>query len=121
MQILKLGAFVATCLIVTPTAAQQTEIGYDDGSLGFAAMMDGKWHQAERQLLASGDKLGDDPARLLQLAQIYAITERGEEADRLYRQVLEGEDMVLVLADGRKVSAHNIASSRLATQMRAER
>lgn len=107
--------------MATAASAEPAEIGYDRGTLGFAEMIEGDWSEAEGQLIASEDELGADPARLLQLAEIYRQTGRAGEAETLYREVLGGEDKTLVLADGRIVSAHNIASMRLSTEMQASR
>ncbi|MGB7404109.1 MAG: hypothetical protein WA906_00315 [Pacificimonas sp.] len=112
--------FAITALLATAPAVAG-EIGYDKNALGFEAMMDGDWSRAEAQLAASETKLANDPARLLQLAELYRATDREAEADALYRQVLASDDMVLVLGDGRTVSAHNLAGTRLATQMQAAR
>ena len=97
------------------------EIGYEAGSLGYDAMMQRDWSKAEAKLAASRDELGDDPARLLNLAEVYRQTGRADEAEALYAAVLSAEDMKLVLADGRVVTAHGIASSRLSTTMQASR
>lgn len=109
-------------MTATPAAAQPTtksEIGYEAGSLGFQEMMRGDWKQAEAALTASADMLGNDSARLLQLAEIYRQTGRELAAQGLYEQVLDGDDKTLVLGDGRVVTAHNIASTRLSTVQQA--
>ncbi|MGB3721718.1 MAG: tetratricopeptide repeat protein [Pacificimonas sp.] len=103
------------------SAAQAQEIGYAEDALAYSAMMDGNWERAERQLAASADELSADPARLLNLAQVYAATGRDADARAIYQQVLAGEDMTLVLSDDRKVSAHMIAGAKLATVERASR
>ncbi len=112
-------ALALSTFALTGVTAQ--EIGYDKDALGYTAMIEGDWQTAERQLAASSDSLSDDPAHLLNLAQVYASTGRNAEADAIYARVLAGEDMVLVLSDDRKVSAHNIASSRLARVEQASR
>ncbi|MEM8826138.1 MAG: tetratricopeptide repeat protein [Pseudomonadota bacterium] len=118
----KFNVFASTAVLMTMAgAASAEEIGYPKDALGFEAMVDGNWRQAERQLEESAAEFGNDPARLLNLAQVYRVTGREAEARGLYRRVLESEDMVLVLSDGRKVSAHTIAGDRLATVQSAGR
>jgi len=109
------AALLAGCA-TSPT--QQAEIGYAPGSLGYAAMTRGDWQKAENQLSRTKS---DDPARLLNLAQIYRVTERDLAARDLYAKVLEEDDMQLVLSDGRVVSAHAVAKSALQTTATAAR
>ncbi|MEE4350974.1 MAG: hypothetical protein V2J26_12170 [Pacificimonas sp.] len=118
---MKTNLIMGIIALLLGTAAQAGEVGYEEGSLGFEQMVAGDWLAAEQKLNASADELGADPARLLQLAEVYRVTGREGDADALYRQVLSSEDMTLVLADGRIVSAHNIASMRLSTEMQAAR
>ena len=109
------AALLAGC---TTSPTQQAEIGYAPGSLGYAAMMQGNWQKAESQLSRTD---ADDPARLLNLAQIYRVTERDLAARDLYAKVLEEDDMQLVLSDGSVVSAHAVAKSALQTTATAAR
>ena len=109
------------CAFAAAPAAAMGEVGYENGSLGFEAMQERDWQHAEQALLASERDLGADPARLLQLAEVYRQTGRDGEAEALYQRVLGSDDMKLVLADGRVVSAHAVASMRLSTEMRASR
>ncbi len=109
------AALLAGCA-TSPT--QQAEIGYSKGSLGYAAIMKGNWDKAESQLLQAD---ASDPARLLNLAQVYRATERDLAARDLYSRVLETDDMKLVLSDGRVVSAHDVARTALATTATASK
>ena len=116
-----LSAAALISLLAAPAALAQSpaEIGYEKDSLAFSNMVDRDWSAAEQQLAKSESTLGDDPARLLQLAEVYRVTGRSADAESLYKQVLSENDMKLVLADGRIVSAHGIASTRLSTEMMA--
>jgi len=90
------------------------EIGYAPGSLGYAAIEAGDWATAEAQLTASraGD---DDPARLLNLAHVYAKTGRLAEAQALYEQVAASrDDGPFELSDGTVISAREAARRALA-------
>ncbi|MBB4631916.1 hypothetical protein [Sphingosinicella soli] len=109
------AALLAGC---TTSPTQQAEIGYTPGALGYAAMMKGDLQKAETQLMRTD---ADDPARLLNLAQIYRMTERDLAARDLYAKVLENDDMQLVLSNGRVVSAHTVAKSALQTTATAAR
>ncbi len=109
------AALLAGC---TTSPTQQAEIGYAPGSLGYAAMMKGNWQKAESQL-ARADS--DDPARLLNLAQVYRATDRDLAARDLYTKVLEENDVQLVLSDGNVVSAHALAKNALQTTATAAR
>ncbi|MBZ6379802.1 hypothetical protein B5C34_14625 [Pacificimonas flava] len=113
--------FLGVAMMAAGASAQPAEVGYERGTLGFEQMVEGDWAAAEQQLLDSESELGADPARLLQLAEVYRQTGRTVEAASLYQRVLGSDDMNLVLADGRIVSAHSIASMRLSTQMQASR
>ena len=116
-----LSAAALISLLAAPAALAQSpaEIGYEKDSLAFSNMVDRDWSAAEQQLAKSKATLGDDPARLLQLAEVYRVTGRSADTESLYKQVLSEDDMKLVLADGRIVSAHGIASTRLSTEMMA--
>ncbi|MBV7257820.1 hypothetical protein KCG44_13620 [Pacificimonas sp. WHA3] len=97
------------------------EIGYEKDQLAFSAMMAGDWRMAEQQLHESAGELSDDPAHLLNRAQVYAVTGRADAAALLYQQVLQADDIDLVLSDGRVVSAHQIANVRLPAMQYAQR
>lgn len=107
-----LSALGLAACATSPT--QQAEIGYAKGSLGYAAMVRQDWTKAEAQLMDTSHIDADDPARLLNLAQLYRVTDRGLAARDLYNRVLEQHDMQLALADGRVMNAHDIARVALA-------
>ena len=114
-----LFALAAATMAFSGAAAE--EIGYAKDALAYSAMINGDWSTAEAQLAQSGDELSSDPAYLLNLAQLYLSTNRTAEADAVYRRVLSNDDMILVLSDGRKVTAHSLASSRLSRVQQAAR
>jgi hypothetical protein len=120
MKLMLAAATAAAALLAgcTTSPTQQAEIGYARGSLGYAAMTKGDWQKAESQLMRTNL---DDPARLLNLAQVYRVTERDLAARDLYAKVLEEDDMQLVLSDGSVVSAHTVAKSALQTTATAAR
>jgi Tfp pilus assembly protein PilF len=100
---------------------QQSEIGYAKGTLAYRALMKHDWAKAEAQLADTSQIDADDPARLLNLGQLYMSTDRNSEARDAFVRVLDGEDMQLVLSDGRVVTAHALAKSRLSAPMTASK
>lgn len=92
--------------------AQQyrTEIGYPEGALGLAAIQDGDMARAEAQLTATQGTEASDPARLINLGQVYARTGRYEEAARAYKAAMNStESFEVLLTDGREMSTREAA------------
>jgi len=98
-----------------PCAAQDREIGYPAGSLAYNAMVDGDYARAEQQLREDNRVDRNDPARLINLGQVLAKTGRASEAAILFAQAMRGEDIELVLADGRVMSSREAARRALET------
>lgn len=109
------GLVLAAC---TTSPTQQAEIGFPKGSLGYSALVHGNVAKAEMQLM-QGAVDADEPARLLNLAQVYRMTDRPLQARDLYNRVLERDDHQLVLSDGRVLTAHEIARLGLSAEMSA--
>lgn len=93
-------------------AAEEPEIGYPKGSLGAQAILSADYATAERQL---GDfRVHErDPGRLINLGVVLAKTGRTDAAIRHFEQVLEEDNVELILADGRTMRSHDIASMAL--------
>lgn len=99
----------------TPSvAAEPSEINYPEGSLGFAALMRADLKTAEDQLRLSPGVADDDPARLINLGGLLSRTGRPAEGILLLERAASGEDIDLVLADGRTVSSRETARKALA-------
>ncbi len=98
-----------------PAAAAPAEIDYPRHSLGFAALMSRDFVTAERQLRALNGVEANDPARLINLGQLLIRTGRQAEGAALLDQARKGEDIELVLADGRTMSSRDVARRALAT------
>ena len=109
----KLCLGVAAALLVSSAAgAQEAEIGYSAGSLGYQALMNGDYATAEKQILAG--RVGKyDPARALNLGLVLAKTGRGGEAAAEFRRVLMHEDVELILGNGETMSSHAAAKAAL--------
>lgn len=94
---------------------RDTEIGYKEGALGYAALTGGEYRKAETQLNRMDGVTRDDPARLINLGQVYAKTGRFEEARRAYMAAMKSDKSFdVVLADGRVLSSRDAARMALA-------
>jgi hypothetical protein len=98
-----------------PATAAPAEIDYPRHSLGFAAMMSRDYVTAEAQLRALNGVEADDPARLINLGQLLIRTGRQVEGAALLDQARKGEDVDLVLANGRTMSSRDVARRALAS------
>jgi len=103
----------AALLASTAAAAQDAEIGYPKGSLGYGAIISGDYASAERQIRES-NLSKYDPARALNLGYVLAKTGRSDQAAKQFRRVLLQDDLELVLADGRTITSHEAARKALA-------
>lgn len=96
----------------TPAFAgpKEAEIGYKEGALGYAALTTGDYQRAEAQLKRLDGVEKDDPARLINLGQVYAKTGRHEDARRAYIAAMKSDKAFdVVLADGRVMSSKEAA------------
>ncbi len=110
--------FLGCSLITTPVAAQQAEIGYPAGSLGFDAILKSDFEAAERQIRSSGLSKYD-AGRSLNLGFVLAKTGRAEQAAKLFKGVLAEDEVELILADESSVSSHDAARRALAALSRS--
>jgi len=113
-----INALIGAALIAAgsiPVAAVPNEIDYPRHSLGFAAMMSRDFVTAEAQLRAMNGVEANDPARLINLGQLLIRTGRQAEGAALLDRARKGEDVELVLADGKTMWSHDVARRALAT------
>lgn len=114
MKTLSVLAALGCAASATVSFAQAVEDGYPRGSLAVAAIERGDWARAE-QLLNGPLVDRDDPARLINLGQVYMRTGRQAEALAAYRAALESNRHVEVgTLSGRFVSTRQIAREVLA-------
>lgn len=86
------------------------EIGYPNGALGLAAIQNGDLAKAEEQLTSMKGVKASDPARLINLGQVYARTGRAEEAARAYEAAMKSPKAFdVLLVDGRIMSSREAA------------
>lgn len=106
---------VAALLVMTGASGANakpadTEIGYPKGALGLAAIQDGNLAKAEEQLNSMNGVKASDPARLINLGQVYARTGRPQEAARAYEAAMNSpRSFDVELADGRIMSSREAA------------
>jgi Flp pilus assembly protein TadD len=80
---------------------------------GAEPMLRGDLPAAEREIQHQRRMFPTDPDLLLNLARVYAQTQRTPQAAQLYREVLARPDEALSLAGGRTANAHAIAQAGL--------
>jgi len=106
---------VAIAAAAAPLAAKPVEVGYPKNSLGYAALMSAQYATAEQQLRAAEGVAANDPARLINLGTLLIRTGRQAEGAALLDQAVKGEDIELVLADGRTMWSRDVARRALAS------
>ncbi|HEY5711776.1 MAG TPA: tetratricopeptide repeat protein [Allosphingosinicella sp.] len=116
-------ALAVTCASTAAIAAPAptVETGYARGSLAVAAIERADWARAE-QLLTDRHLNADDPARLINLGQVYWATGRQGEALSAWRRALVSNNHFIVeTIGGRQVSTEQLAGEALASHQGAER
>lgn len=108
-------ALALSALPATALTAQAVEQGYPRGSLAVAAIERGDWVRAEALLNDTRGIASDDPARLLNLGEVYMRTGRTAEALAAWRAAEKSNrhEMVATLGD-RWVSTRDLAREALA-------
>jgi tetratricopeptide (TPR) repeat protein len=112
----KLLAFagLSICAPALAAPAPTLETGYAPGTLAVAAIERGDWARAEA-LLTDRRLNADDPARLVNLGQVYWATGRQSEALGTWRRALASTSPFEVeTLDGRWVSTADLAREALA-------
>jgi len=97
---------VAIGALAAPVAAQEARYAH-------TAITAGELPQAERSLEREARAGSREPEVLLNLAAVYALRNRTDDARALYGRVLAGEDASLVLSSNRVASAHDVARTGL--------
>lgn len=114
MKTLSLFALAALSMSATAVSAQAVENGYARGTLAVAAIDRGDWARAEA-LLTDPRLDAEDPARLLNLGQVYWETGRQGEALSAWRRALASNSHFEVeTMAGRTVSTAELAREALA-------
>lgn len=84
-----------------------------DAQYAHAAITGGNLPGAERALEREARAGSREPEVLLNLAAVYAMTDRTDAARSLYTRVLAADDASLVLSSDRIASAHDVARAGL--------
>ncbi|WP_417611013.1 hypothetical protein [Parasphingorhabdus sp.] len=110
-----IGIAAGLMLIGTPAIAQDSgEIGYAKGALGYDALMAGQNEIALQQLEAAEKVDANDPARLINLGQVYARMGRTGDAARMFMAAMKSDtNFDLVLANGTVVNSRDAADQAL--------
>ncbi|MEH6792245.1 tetratricopeptide repeat protein [Parasphingorhabdus sp.] len=110
-----IGIAAGILLTATPAMAQDSgEIGYAKGALGYDALVAGENELALQQLEATDKVDANDPARLINLGQVYARMGRNGDAARMFMAAMKSDrNFDLVLADGSVVSSRDAADQAL--------
>ncbi|WNO52955.1 tetratricopeptide repeat protein [Stakelama saccharophila] len=98
---------------VGSAAAATPAMSRDHGRYADAEILNGNYLQAERLLTARMRASPDQPEILLNLAAVYARTNREAAARALYERVLEQEAVLLTLPADRVASSHVVARAGL--------
>ena len=106
MRMLLTGAAALAAIAMIAPANAQTA---DAGAYGSAALQRGDTVKAELALEQERRAAPDQPEVLLNLATVYARTDRDAQAAALYRAVLAQENVSMKLAHGRSMDSHDLA------------
>lgn len=97
-----LGPALAVMAIASSASAQNVEYAH-------AAITAGNLPSAERSLERETRAGSREPEVLLNLAAVYAMTQRPAEARSLYQRVLDAKDASLVMPSSQVASSHDVA------------
>lgn len=103
------------CLASAAASKPNGEIGYPKGSLGYDALVEANYKDAEQQIMADESISKNDPAKLINLGQIYWKTGRVDMAVRVLEIALRSEDVEIVLANGDVMSSRDAARKALSS------
>ena len=112
-----MSILLALAMLSTAQPVTTTEIDYAPGALAYRALVGGDLKLAERQLKASGPASHNDPAWLLNYAQLLARSGRATEASAILRRVVLAPDNEVVLASG-EVTGTREAARRASQRLR---
>lgn len=107
-------AFLLAAAVAVPTAAQDAEIGYPEGSLAYKTLMASDFALAERTLRLDARVSSRDPAKLINYGLALAKTGHIEAARRAFSRVLDEDEIELIMADGSSSNSHDVARRGLA-------
>ena len=105
------AVFLSAC---ASTPGPMAESGYPTGSLALAAIERGDWATAERLLTNDRRIAADDPARLVNLGQVYMATGRPELAMAAWQRAAAAPPVEVETLGGRMARTDDLAREALA-------
>ena len=116
---LAVGVAMAGCATAGEKTALTIETGFPSGALGLAAIERGDWKTAEAQLTAMQGVGENDPARLINLGQVYMNTNRPGLAIQTWQRALASPHHYQVtVANGTVASTRDVAMTALSRYQR---
>ena len=112
INILKVAGGAAVAALIVPAAVAQT-VDKQDSGYAASAIAAGQLGAAERILRPISLADADDPARLINIATVYARTERYGDARAALARVRALPDEPLELGNGASYSSHVLAAAML--------
>lgn len=103
----------AALAAIAPVAAVASAPAAADGSYASSAITSGRYAEAEHALKAASFSDAADPARLINIATVYARTDRLPDARTALVRVTQLPDEELTLQNGVAYSSHKIATVML--------
>ncbi|WP_417620138.1 tetratricopeptide repeat protein [Parasphingorhabdus sp.] len=110
-----IGIAAGMMLMGAPAIAQESgEIGYAKGALGYDALVAGDNEIALQQLEMAEKVDANDPARLINLGQVYVRMGRTGDAARMFMAAMQSDrNFDLVLSNGTVVNSRDAADQAL--------
>lgn len=102
------SVILGAALAATAAGAQTQEQTY-----GFSAIQRADLAGAEARLNAQRLMEPNEPSVLINLAHVYAKTGRMAQAEALYRQVMAGENVMMLTASNQQLWSHQLARKGL--------
>lgn len=99
---------LGAALVATAAGAQTQEQKY-----GFDAIQRADLTAAEARLIAQRAAEPNEPSVLINLAHIYTKTGRADQAAALYRQILAGENVLMLTGNRDQLWSHQLAERGL--------
>jgi Flp pilus assembly protein TadD len=103
---------LGTAAMAGPAVADEREIEYSEGALGFSAIMSGDYQAAEAQL-ATYKAHKDDPARLINHGFVLAKMGQRDQAAKKFQRAIAVDNVELILADGEVADSRDVAARAL--------
>ncbi|MEZ5710349.1 MAG: tetratricopeptide repeat protein [Blastomonas sp.] len=109
-----LVAMAAPALAQEAPAAKDSEIGYEAGELGFAALRKGDYRTAINQMESAEQRDPNDPARMINLGHAHAKLGQTDAARQYFQAAISSrKSFDIILANGKVVDSRAAAREAL--------